>query len=219
MPKAQPHRPCSAATSVARLVEETDDTQTRRFGYDTQGRVNETEVTLKDEQGQAAYTTTLATSYDPATGEPLTHTLADARVMRIERDAATGVARRIALQGSSWAKLREHLPAFMREWLPQTSLIQDLGFHPYNGITGYTHGNGIGTTRGFDIAGRLTALKVGRLTEQALSYEVGPRIRRIEDRAAALQAPWQASYDYARLRGLEDRRRGNRPSRSSRTQR
>ena len=61
----------------------------------------------------------------------------------------------------------------MREWLPQTSLIQDLGFHPYNGITGYTQGNGIGTTRGFDLAGRLTALKVGRLAELALSYAGG----------------------------------------------
>ena len=93
MPKAEPRRVCSAATSGARLVEENDDTQARRFRYDAQGRVNETEVTLKDERGQAVYTTTLATSYDPETGEPLTHTLADARVMRIERDAATGVAR------------------------------------------------------------------------------------------------------------------------------
>ena len=119
--------------------------------------------------------------------------------MRIERSEKTGVARTIALQGPAWAQVREHVPNFMEAWLPSTTLLSKLGFHPFNGITGYAQGNGISTSRGFDIAGRLTALKVEQLSDQTLSYEVGPRIRGIEDKVST----YKASFDYSGFGALK----------------
>ncbi|MDQ6662078.1 MAG: hypothetical protein M3Z24_14080, partial [Chloroflexota bacterium] len=110
--------------------------------------------------------------------------------MRIERSAETGVASRITLQSAFWARLHERLTRWLpgsfagtvRGWLPQTPIVQDIAFHPYNGITGYTQGNGIATHKDFDIAGRLTAIKVGN-EQSTFSYGVGPRIRTLAEQS------------------------------------
>jgi RHS repeat-associated protein len=173
----------------ARLASRSDDAQTTAYTYDAHGRVAGTTLTLKDAQGQAVFTTTLHTTYD-AQGQPSTKTLADGQTLRIERDAATGVAKQIALQSGMWASVHAHaaqlLPASWAEtvqgWLPQQKVAQQLAFHPFNGITGLMLGNGLAMSKQFDAAGRMTQLRTG--TEVLnYGYGVGPRVRKINDQA------------------------------------
>ena len=53
-----------------------------------------------------------------------------------------------------------------------------------------------------DLAGRLTALKAGQLTDQSLSYAVNPRIRGIEERTGDI---FKTSYDYTGFGALKDK--------------
>jgi RHS repeat-associated protein len=195
-----------------RLAEETDDTQTRRFGYDEAGRVSQTTVVLRDDKGLSVFKTTLRTRYDPATGEPSARTLADSQVMGIERRETDQTAQRITLQSAFWdrvaARLDEWLPAStaiaLQRWLPKTDVVHDINFHPYNGIVGYTQGNGMSTLKSFDIAGRMTALKVGgqgHVTVQSLGYDIGPRIRTLAERATG--PLFESRYDYTGFGALK----------------
>jgi RHS repeat-associated protein len=176
----------------AHLREESDDVQTLRYDYDAAGRVSRTTVELKDEQGSVAYSGVLATAYDPATTQTSSRTLIDGSTMLIER-GANQMAQKISLQGPFWSKfsaqlarwLPDHWSAKIQRWLPQQTVVADIGFHPYDGITGYRQGNGIQTGKRFDIAGRLQALEVkgqAPVAAQTLRYQAGPRIRSMEDR-------------------------------------
>jgi RHS repeat-associated protein len=174
----------------ARLARVEDPAQTTTYHYDESGRVTETSFTLKDAHGRDVSTYTTATTYDERTGQPATQTLADGEVLRIERDPTNLIARRMELQ-SSWADwlssmIARHFPAWM-QWLqravPHSTVVQDIRFHPFNGIEGFTSGNGIPTAKSFDIAGRLTRLEVGApketLYDAKYGYAVGPKIRDI----------------------------------------
>ena len=169
----------------ARLKTQTDVAQQTEYDYDAQGRVVASKITLKDERGQPAYVTTLQSRYGSA-DQPDSRTLADGQVMRVQR-ADTGAARGITLQSESWSGVHEAaarwLPQWLapvvQGWLPHTVVVQDIAFHPYNGITGYTLGNGIAIGREFDRAGRLTAMTDGA-TRTTLSYAVGPRVDAVQ---------------------------------------
>ncbi|WP_158229168.1 DUF6765 family protein [Collimonas sp. PA-H2] len=194
-----------------RLMEVTDPVQTTAYAYDAAGRIAQTRITI-DRQSY-----TLATTYDPRTGEPSTQRLADGQVMRIERDKATQVARSISLQGERSAGMAaqiEKLPSWL-QWakavLPKQAVVAEIGFSPYNGLTGYTQGNGIKTAKGFDIAGRLTSLKIGdgrnSIASWSYDYGVGPRIRALQA-AAGTQTNAsgnivKASYDYSGFGALK----------------
>jgi RHS repeat-associated protein len=176
----------------ALLVEDGDDTQTLHYRYDEKGRVAFTGIELKDEQGQVVYQTEIGTEYDPQSSELRRRQLADGSSMHIERGSSQA-AKRVTVQSAFWTsvsrKLHEWLPDSVAEaiasTLPEQAIAVDIAMHPFNGVTGYTQGNGITTAKQFDIAGRLTALKIKAdqhdLSAQTLRYKAGPQIRSIDD--------------------------------------
>ena len=214
------------------LAEERDGVQTTRYTYDRSGRLASTRIELMDEQGKAAYATTLQTAYGPD-GQPDAKTLADGRTLRIDHDPATGAAKRIALQSALWTKLHDRLQHWLPEpvaktvnaWLPQADIARDIGFHPYDGINRYVAGNGVATTKTFDLAGRVTAIEVkaatrgnrkngnsgnnaandlaSSLQSERLSYRVGPRIREIEDEIKGASLV-KTAFDYDGFGALKD---------------
>jgi RHS repeat-associated protein len=168
-----------------RLSLQGDEAQDTHFKHDADGRLVATTITLKNLEGQPVFTSTLQGTFD-AQGQPTAKALADGRALRIERDATTGVARQLSLQSPAWAALHDKLGQWLPQrwaataqgWLPRQTVLRDIAFHPYNGITGFTHGNGVRTDKRFDIAGRMTALEVGDKQVQ-YGYGVGPRIRQL----------------------------------------
>jgi RHS repeat-associated protein len=172
----------------ARLARVEDAAQITAYAWDAAGRLAQSTVTLLDAQGRKVTSYTTATRYDERTGLALTRQLADGQVLQVRRNPATQVAERLDLQGPWAARLSafiaERLPGWM-QWLqravPRTVVLQDIRFHPFNGIAGHTGGDGITEARTFDTAGRLTRLTAGaaagRLFELGLRYDVGPRIR------------------------------------------
>ena len=195
-----PPRITSLRYQGAQLAEIKDPAQTTAYAYDAAGRVAQTTVTLMDADGQPVSTTTTATSYDSQTRQPHSRTLADGQVLHIQRDAATQVAQALELQRPAAHRAREFiagLPAWlhwMQAALPRTVVAQDIRFHPFNGITGYTDGHGIRTDKSFDIAGRLTRLTVGTRPADLFNmsifnvnynYGVGPKIREMRAEDAA----------------------------------
>jgi RHS repeat-associated protein len=206
------HQTITRTYEGARLQEESDDAQTTRYEYDAAGHVARTLVTLKTEQGTPVYKGTLQAQHDPSTGEVSSRRLADGEVMRIERKPGSQTAERITLQSALWADEHERLGRWlprtvattMQGWLPRTLVAGNIAFHPFNGITGYNQGNGVATRKGFDIAGRLTALEVAgtreNFTVQSLGYGVGPRIRAIDE---ATPAPIKTRYEYTGFGALK----------------
>ncbi|MFC5475459.1 DUF6765 family protein [Paraherbaspirillum soli] len=189
-----------------RLIEITDPVQRTAYSYDAAGRIAQTRITLGE------YSYTLATTYDARTGQPSTQRLADGREMQIERDPATQVARNIKLQGERMAAIAhriDQLPSWLH-WLkaalPQQTVVAGIGFHPYNGVTGYAQGNGIQTAKGFDIAGRLTSVKIGAdrnsIADWRYDYGVGPRIRALQA-ANASGGIVKTGYDYTGFGALK----------------
>jgi YD repeat-containing protein len=190
--QGQPQQTHRLRYEGAHLSEDADDVQLRRFEYDAAGRVTRTTVQIKDEQGRTAFIATLASTYDATTGEVSARRLADGSVMHVQRAADTGVAQHITLQSAFWSSVIERIVPWLpgawvttlQKWLPQQIVAANIAFHPYNGITNYIQGNGMETDKRFDIAGRLQALQVkghDDLAAQTLRYDVGRRIRGIED--------------------------------------
>jgi RHS repeat-associated protein len=182
-------------------LRQVDDTaQTQTFERDSAGRVIRTLVTLKTPEGKPLAPITLRTSYDPLTGEPLAHTLADERELRIERDAVTGIARQLTLASpAQWWQLWKtqwSLRAALQGELQDRTVLQDISAHPFNGVSRWRHGNGVATAKQFDIAGRLTQLNVGApnnaISAQTLAYQTGPRVRGISDDATQQRS----AFDY-----------------------
>lgn len=198
-------------------LRQVDDTaQTQTFERDSAGRVMRTLVTLKTPEGKPLAPITLRTSYDPLTSEPQAHTLADERELRIERNAATGVARQLTLVSAAqwWQvwKPRWSLRAALRGELQDRTVLQDITAHPFNGLSSWRHGNGVTTARQFDIAGRLTQLNVGAasnaISTQTLAYQTGPRVRGISD-AATQQS---SAFDYNGFGWLKTRADSAKPA-------
>jgi RHS repeat-associated protein len=184
-----------------------DSAQTQTFERDSAGRITQTTVTLKTPEGKPLPPITMRTRHDPLTGEPSTHTLADERELRIERDATTGIARRLSLASSAqwWQawKPRWSLRAAINGELQDHAVLQDITAHPFNGVTGWRHGNGVATAKQFDIAGRLTQLNVGAtnnaISAQTLAYKTGPRVRGLSDDATKQSS----AFDYNGLGRLK----------------
>jgi RHS repeat-associated protein len=171
----------------ALLVRHGNDVQDTEYGHDNAGRITRTTITLKDKQGRTAYTTTLQTAYDTL-GQPAAKTLADGQVLRIKRQK-NGVVRNITLQSAAWARWHERLGDWLpssaaqtaQAWLPRQAIATDVAHHPYNGITGFTLGNGLRTDKHFDTAGRVTALHDG-VRQTNYGYGVGPRITKLGEK-------------------------------------
>ncbi|NTV97092.1 MAG: RHS repeat protein, partial [Thiobacillus sp.] len=133
------------------LAERRDSAQTSRYAYDALGR--RTGETLRF--AGLARDLAVAVRYDPATGLVAARTLADGRVLRIERTGpeagATAQSLRLqpawaaALQDWLGAHLSKGLGAAVGRWLPGQAIADDIAVDPYDGLTGYTAGNGLAT--------------------------------------------------------------------------
>jgi len=65
--------------------------------------------------------------------------------------------------------------------MPRTSVVRDIQVHPFNGLAGFTHGNGSQMQRQFDLAGRTVRLAAGvkPLAYWRYGFGTGQRIRSI----------------------------------------
>jgi RHS repeat-associated protein len=122
----------------------------------------------------------------PITGKRTDQQLADGRSIHTDYDAHTGAPQQLSL-----------IPS----WLikpTSTPLLSDIQLHPFNGITRATASNGLISQRGYDIAGRLTQLKVNGVIDLHYGYQVGPTIRNLQQQreGQGTDGLQQASFDY-----------------------
>lgn len=167
-----------------------DPEQTTQTHYDSLGRKTGESVQLRG----LTQTFHTSQSYDPKTGLIARRGLANGQVMEIARaEARQGVtpkAMHLRSAGVAWLLNRsEHfLPRKVYEkiahFLPLDTLVEDIQIDPFDGLNAFTSGNGIKTARSFDHAGRLTKQVVDKLGTTRYEYQVGPRIRAIEQQPA-----------------------------------
>ncbi len=167
-----------------------DPEQTSQTHYDSLGRKTGESVQLRG----LTQTFHTSQSYDPKTGLIMRRGLANGQVMEIvrveARQGATPKAMYLRSAGVAWLLNRsEHfLPKKVYEkiahFLPFDTLVEDIQIDPFNGLNAFTTGNGIKTARSFDHAGRLIMQAVDKLGTTRYEYQVGPRIRAIEQQPA-----------------------------------
>jgi RHS repeat-associated protein len=184
------------------LVQAQDPAQTTTYRYDALGRPTDEAVTLA---GLSVPLRT-ATAYDEHTGLIQARTLADGRVLRTRRtDAQHGASPQALTLQSVWAAwvqdgieriVPPSLAQTLLQALPAQAVAHDIEIDPLDGLTGYTAGNGLKTTRAFDLAGRLVELKTEKISAMTYRYGVGPRIRAIERQEPDQPGLVKTSYDY-----------------------
>lgn len=167
-----------------------DPEQTTQTHYDSLGRKTGESVQLRG----LTQTFHTSQSYDPETGLIARQGLANGQVMEIARaearQGATPKAMHLRSAGVAWLLNRsEHfLPRKVYEkiahFLPLYILVEDIQIDPFDGLNAFTSGNGIKTARSFDHEGRLTKQVVDKLGTTRYEYQVGPRIRAIEQQPA-----------------------------------
>ncbi|BCB28145.1 hypothetical protein SKTS_30310 [Sulfurimicrobium lacus] len=187
-----------AGTALSAIA---DDAQTTRYTHDALGRPIGESVTLAG----LSRTFATATCYDPATGLVASRTLADGQVLRSQRSTpAKGATLEALTLQLGWAAqlqdwLADHLSPRLGKtagrWLPGQTLARDIAVHPFDGLTGYTAGNGIATRKTYDIAGRLTALEAAGIERRQYRYNTGPRIQEIDSSSPTAQ-PIKTAYRY-----------------------
>lgn len=181
----------------------TDPAQTTRYRFDALGRPSGESITL---QGLATSLTT-GIAYDTTTGLVRARTLADGRVLRTQRnDPSQGAsATALTLQTPAAAWLHDAIERVaprsvaqvLVKALPSQRIASDLRLDPFDGLLGYTAGNGIKTHRQFDIAGRMTALNISRVAQFKYQYGAGPRIQGIDVQGQQEPASWASTrFDY-----------------------
>ncbi len=190
-----------------RLIE--DGAQVQAFEYE-QGRTLTTTTTIKTPEGKLLAPIKLITRYNPLTGEPNSHGLADGRELHIERDKErdaargtnSGVIKSMTLKAAAswwqpWKPGWRFSALFEGNLHDDRIVLEDVAAHPFNGLTRWRHGNGVQTTKGFDLAGRQTSLNTGApkvpIHAQSIGYEVGPRVRVIKDQATSQSSRFE--YD------------------------
>ena len=183
----------------------TDPMQSTQYRHDAMGRVVEETIQLA---GLPKPITT-RTHYDPDTGLVSARTLADGRVLRIQRsDISQGATpTRLYLQ-SPWvsrvqdlldAWLPRNLSSYLGDMMPAQTLASDIRIDPFDGLSSYTSGNGLQTHHQFDIAGRLLEIKTDNVMTQRFRYATGPRIIQQETTRTLTDTPHrthQTSYAY-----------------------
>ncbi|WON86466.1 MULTISPECIES: DUF6765 family protein [unclassified Delftia] len=185
-----------------RLLQTIDSNwQRESIEYDALGRPVARTIALATPDGQAEHTYRTATRYGPD-GRVHSRTLADGRVLVTRRGPASDGASVQGLQlQSAWVagllQASDHwlgagATGLLERLLPAQTVVGDIQTDAFNGLQHYTAGNGLATSRQYDIAGRLTQQTTGQGTSQGTSqgsapilsqryrYGVGPRIRAIE---------------------------------------
>jgi RHS repeat-associated protein len=163
-----------------------DPEQSTETHYDSLGRKTGESVQLKG-LSQIFHT---RQRYDPKTGLMIERELANGQMMRISREAVTQGASVEAVylrsENLTWLinQARQYLPIGVStrivQMFPDQTLIENIRVDPFDGLTSYRAGNGINSARTFDRAGRLTKQVIERVSTTSYEYQVGPRIRAIE---------------------------------------
>ncbi|WP_259649230.1 DUF6765 family protein [Delftia sp. UME58] len=194
-----------------RLLQTIDSNwQRESIGYDALGRPVARTIALATPDGQAEHTYRTATRYGPD-GWVHSRTLADGRVLVTRRGPASEGASVQGLQlQSAWVagllQASDHwlgtgATGLLERLLPAQTVAGDIGIDAFNGLQHYTAGNGLATSRQYDIAGRLTQQTTGQGTSQGNApilsqryrYGVGPRIRAIEQDGRPADANTEAN--------------------------
>ena len=150
-----------------RLLARVDDpAQGTSYRRDALGRIVETSVTLV---GLAGVPLRLSTTRDPRTGLVTAQGLAGGQSVQIHAAGTTPGAAQLQLQlrNAFWTAVAELLQHWLPEnlarvvtgLLPQTIVARDIDVDPFDGLAGFTHGNGIRMSRQFDLAGRTVRLR------------------------------------------------------------
>ena len=191
------------------LLAAVDPAQTTQYRFDALGRPTGESITLTGLQkpGVDAATFTTTVAYDESTGLIKARTLADGRILRTQRtDAQHGATPTGLTLQSHWvAWLRERieqiapygLAQLLVKALPVDAIASDIQIDPFDGLKGYTAGNGIAISKGFDVAGRMTTLDIHHVTTLQYGYGVGPRIRSIERQEQGQPRLLKASFEYS----------------------
>ncbi|MFC4928318.1 DUF6765 family protein [Delftia deserti] len=198
-----------------RLLQTIDSNwQRESIEYDALGRPVARTIALATPDGKAEHTYRTATRYGPD-GWVHSRTLADGRVLVTRRGPASEGASVQGLQlQSAWVagllQASDHwlgtgATGLLERLLPAQTVAGDIGIDAFNGLQHYTAGNGLATSRQYDIAGRLTQQTTGQGTSQGTSqgsapilsqryrYGVGPRIRAIEQDGRPADANTEAN--------------------------
>ena len=173
------------------LVSVDDPAQQVRHRRDALGRIVQTSTRLVGLDGGPLQ---VSTSYDADTGAVTGQGLADGQSIQLDGGDAesAGVARQLTLRSAAWTSvgrlLNRWLPGSVARRaaraIPAATVVRDIEVHPFNGLAGFTHGNGIRMSRRFDLAGRTSRLRsasaAGSLANWRYGYGSGPRIVSIE---------------------------------------
>jgi RHS repeat-associated protein len=200
------------------LISTSDPAQTSQYHYDALGRKTGEDISLTALAGATPQRHLhIATRYDSETGLIQARVLADGRTLRTLRSSAqTGAtALRLTLQApwAAWLQdkteqvLPHSLSSLLIKALPGQVVAQDINVHPFNGLTSYTAGNGLATTKSHDIAGRMTELKTDKISTLNYTYAVGPRIQAIKQQPSPAPASGPlltANYQYKSFGGLQE---------------
>jgi RHS repeat-associated protein len=168
-----------------------DPAQVIRHRRDARGRVIETSSALR---GLAAPPLKLTTGYDPGTGLIAAQGLAGGESLQIRRTGADegAVPRQLHLRNAFWSGVVERLRLWLPEnlvrevvdLLPRTTVARAIEVHPFDGLSGFIHHNGIAEKRRFDPVGRTSRLSSAGVGEAInhwrYAYGDGSRIASIE---------------------------------------
>ena len=177
------------------MVAANDPLQKTSFEYDALGRPIAQHIQLialhntssNTPKNPPTYST--KTVYDPITGLIQSRHLADGRIMKTRRGTTESGANPEAINlMPAWAAAVEawcetHTPALIakvaRLFLPSDAIAAEMSVDPINGLTQMNQSNALPTTKTFDTAGRITALKTDGVADLRYGYDVGARITSI----------------------------------------
>jgi RHS repeat-associated protein len=166
------------------LLKVANSAQEANYEYDAIGRMTAEHVRLQGLAKPKVFST--KTEYDSRTGQVLTRTLFDGRVIQtIYADIAKGAYPVELRLDSGWfysfkTFLGKTAASTIGAIIPSTPIASGIKVSPLNGLEAFTLGNGLIVNRKFDSAGRLTELNNEGVGKTTYKFEVGPRVRGIE---------------------------------------
>ena len=179
-------------TYQGRLLTEVEDPmQVVRYRRDARGRIVQTSTVLRGLPGPPL---DVSTTYDPQTGLVSSQTLAGGQSLQILRHPARDGAtpRQLNLRSAFWTRFLDRFRRWMPDalsgriesLLPVEPVASEIDVHPFDGLAGFVHHNGVAFERRFDPVGRTTRRSVEKAGDSVArwtyTYGRGPRIRSVE---------------------------------------
>lgn len=187
--------------SPSGLVAVRDAVQTSTYAYDELERPIAKTVRFTDANAPQ-HSFTLRTRFD-AQGRISAQQLANTNWLRYSYNPSTGLTQDITLHVTWWPALTNRLAQwFNAPNLPlmlasRSTVLSDIQTHAFNGVTQYTHGNGVQSKAEFDAAGRLVQLNDAGVFKANYRYDLAQRLVAQEVQNAAVQSAPAAGLDGA----------------------